>query len=50
MKAAIVEELIYALETFEADQQLSIGELKGKRCILVGEERIPIIIPADSIL
>lgn len=50
MRASNVEELIYALETFDADQQLSIGELRGKRCILVGSDRIPITIPAESVL
>ena len=47
MIATNVEELICALETFEADQYLSIGEIRGKKCILVGNDRIPISIPQD---
>ena len=47
MTATNVEELICVLETFEADQQLSIGERRGKRCLFVGNERIVITIPTD---
>lgn len=41
-----VEQLINALETFDEDQELAIGEVRGKCCLLVGLERIPIIIPS----
>lgn len=47
MEATNVDELICVLETFDAEQVLSIGERRGKRCIFVGRERIPIILPTD---
>lgn len=47
MEATNVEELICALETFDAEQLLSIGERRGRRCIFVGTERIPITLPTD---
>ena len=50
MTAKNVEELICAMETFDAEQILSIGERRGKKCIFVGTEKIPIFLPADIIL
>lgn len=47
MIATNVEELICALETFDAEQQLFIGEKYGKKCIFVGIDRIPILLPSD---
>lgn len=47
MIATNVEELICALETFDAEQTLTIGERRGKRCIFVGIDRIPITLPTD---
>ncbi len=48
MIATNVEELICALETFDAEQLLCIGILRGKSCIFVGNERIPITLPTDA--
>lgn len=38
MKATNVEELICSLESFDAEQNLSIGVRNGRNCILVHQE------------
>ena len=47
MEASNVEGLICLLETFDAEEFLCIGDIRGKRCIFVGAERIPIKLPSD---
>lgn len=42
-----VEELICALETFDAEQQLEVGMRYGKLCLMVGEQRTPIKIQCN---
>lgn len=48
MRALNVEQLIYALETFDAEQDVAIGRHNGRNCIIVGENRIPINLPLES--
>ena len=47
MSATNVEELICVLETFDAEQSVSIGERRGKHCLLVGLEQTAISLPAN---
>lgn len=47
MKATTVEELIYILETFDAEQLVTIGHYNGRNCIIVGDHRTPINLPLE---
>lgn len=42
MKATTVEELIYALESFDTDEEILIGFKNGKGCLLIGKLQVPI--------
>ncbi len=45
MIATNVEELINLLETFDFEESLYIGSLRGKLCIFIGESHI--ILPSS---
>lgn len=46
MKATTVEELIYALESFDTDEEIFVGTKNGKECLLIGKLQVPIHLAA----
>ncbi|MCM1490475.1 MAG: hypothetical protein NC095_06585 [Muribaculum sp.] len=42
MKATNVEELIYALESFDTDEEIIMGVRNGKGYLFVGKLQVPI--------
>lgn len=49
MKATTVEELIYALESFDTDEEIIMGLKNGKGYIYVGRLMVPIQIVTSYI-
>lgn len=48
MRARTVEELIYALESFDTDEEIIIGFKNGKECLLVGKLKVPIMFSTQT--
>lgn len=49
MKATTVEELIYALESFDTEEKIIMGLKNGKAYIYVGKLMVPIQLDASEI-